>query len=439
MYTGARCLLRGCNPYDTSQLQEQYLQAGGRTDEEQPWVYEVPIYPPSTLLVVSPLALFRYPVARVLWLLLNGCLFVIAAGLALSLCPRPHRWLATILVSLILATSGLLLALGQSSAFAISLLMIGSYFFLRGRHLHLGALLLLLSLAVKPQIGGLIVLYLLVRGIHRRYAAAAVIGALAVLLCAGMILKMNPSSANWTSQLSAKISVRLGADSGFVNDPRPTNLEALCDVNLQAVTAIFFTDAQEFNTAAYAVFLALLAVVIVSVLRTNAGPEAHLILIGSLAVLSLMPVYHRNYDARLLLITIPAVATVYLKRRLLGVFIGILTLLADVSVSSRVQVFLLRHAMWQSILSHKFLFVLLLRAAESGTTDSLLFVYGCDVLHSFSQHSGGWKFSHVVYWRWLTMCQGCTREAECSRATLGLERYRENSKPQIALADSSYR
>jgi hypothetical protein len=357
-YTGARCLFHGCNPYDTSQLEQQYFQAGGRVDEMPGWDHEIPLYPPSTLLALSPLALIPFPAARLLWFLLNGCLFVTAAGLTLSMCPRSHRWLATALVSLILASSGILLELGQPSIFAISLLIIGSYLFLRDRCLPLGAVLLLLSLAVKPQIGGLIVLYLLVKGIHRRYAVAALAGALALFMCAGMILKMHPRSADWTKDLAANIS--LTVDSGF-NDPRPANQQSVCDINLQAITGIFFSDVKEFNAAAWSVFLVLLAVGGAVTLRVKAGPEMNLLSLGALAALSLTPVYHRFYDSRMLLITIPAAMIIYQKRRLLGAFIVALTVLAVVSVQSRVQRFFDIHAMWQSILQNKFIFILLLR------------------------------------------------------------------------------
>jgi hypothetical protein len=359
VYTGARCLFHGCNPYGSSQLEQQYDQAGGRAGEMPPWDHVLAVYPPSTFLALSPLALIRFPVARVLWFLLNGCLFVTSAGLILSICPRSHRWLATALVSLILASSGILLQLGNPAIFAISLLIIGGYLFLRGRFLPLGALLLALSLAVKPQMGGLIVLYLLASGIHRRYAAAALAGALALLLSAGLILRMNPRSADWTSDLSANISATM--DVGGINDPRPANEISVCYINLQTITSIFFADAREFNAAAYAIFLALLAVWIAAVLRAKAGPEMHLLSIAALAVLSLTPIYHRFYDTRMLLITIPAVVIVYQKRRLLGAFICALTVLVLISVQSRVQAFLDHHAMWQSILHNKFLFILLLR------------------------------------------------------------------------------
>jgi hypothetical protein len=78
-------------------------------------------------------------------------------------------------------------------------------------------------------------------------------------------------------------------------------------------------------------------------------------------VLSLTPVYHRFYDTRLLLISIPAVMMVWQQRRILAIAMGVLTLCAVVSVQYRVQMYLLQHAQWQSVLDRKLLFVLLLR------------------------------------------------------------------------------
>jgi hypothetical protein len=356
VYTGARCLLHGCNPYDTKQLEQQFFQGGGRPTELPSWQIDVPVYPPSTFLVLSPLALLQFTRARFLWFLLNGCLFVTAAGLILSLCPGPHRWLATALGSFILATSGILLVLGQPAAFAISLVIIGCYLFLRSRFLPLAAFLFTLSLAVKPQIGVLIVFYLLVQGIHRRYAGAALTGALSVLLCASLILELHPG---WTSTLGANLSATLSP--GGSADPRPANVQAVGDPNLQPLTSIFLTDARTFNAVAYAIFVILLAALILVILRTNADPELHFLALAAVSVLSLTPVYHRFYDARLLLLTIPAVLIVYQRRRLLGSIIAVLTILAVISVQYRVQVFLLQHALWQPVVENKLLLILLLR------------------------------------------------------------------------------
>jgi hypothetical protein len=359
VYTGARCLLHGCNPYDTSQLEEQFYQAGGHAAELPSWQIDVPVYPPSTFLVLSPLALLKFPVARVFWFLLNGCLLVIAARLIQEMSPPQHRWLTTILVCYFVITAEIVLVLGQPAVFAISLVIIGSYFFLGGRFLAVGALMFLLSLAVKPQIGGLIVLYLVLRRIHWRYAAMTMAGAGVVLLCASLILGHHPRSAAWASTLRANLSATL--NPGGSADPRPENQQAIGDLNLQSLTSIFFPEARTFNAVAYSVFLALLALGILVALRTSASRETHFISLAALSVLSLMPVYHRFYDTRLLLLSIPAIGIVFQKRRLLGALIAVVTLLATISVQYRIQVFLLQQAKFQNVLANKFLFVVLLR------------------------------------------------------------------------------
>lgn len=359
VYTGAGCLLRGCNPYIPSQLEQQFFRAGGRAGELNSWNIDVPVYPPSTFLALSPLALLSYPAARLLWFVLNGCLFVTSAVLVVSLCPRAYRWPATILASFLLGTSGILLVLGQPALFAISLVIIGSYLFLRGRLLSLAAVLCMLSLAVKPQIGGLILLYFLAQRIYWRYVVIALAGALVLLLSGGFILSLHPGSAAWRDTLRANLSATLSP--GGSADPRPANQESVGDANLQPLTSIVFADAQKFNLAAYAIFLALLVLWIRAVPWTNVTPEMHFVALAGLSVLTLLPVYHRFYDTRLLLLSVPAAVAIFEKRRFLGVAIAVITALTVISVQYRVQMFLIRHAGWENVLQQKLLFTLLLR------------------------------------------------------------------------------
>jgi hypothetical protein len=224
VYTGARCLLHGCNPYDTSQLEQQFYEAGGHSAELPSWQIDVPVYPPSTFLVLSPLSLLRFPVARVLWFLLNGCLLVTAARLIQDMSPPQHRWLTTLLACYFVITAEIVLVLGQPAVFAISLVIIGCYLFLRGGFLPLGAVLFLLSLAVKPQIGGLIVLYMLLRRIQWRYAAMAMAGAAALLLSASLILGHHPRSAAWASTLRANLSATLSPGAALTRGPKISRL-----------------------------------------------------------------------------------------------------------------------------------------------------------------------------------------------------------------------
>jgi hypothetical protein len=340
VYEGARCLLYGCNPYGSGEL----------------------LYPPSTLFVLSPLALFKYPVAWFIWFVLSGGLFVAAVVLILSLCPRQHRWLATALGAVLLAGSSLLLILGQPSAFAVSLVGIGVYFFLRGRLLLVGAMLIMLSLAVKPQIGGLIVLYLFFKGVHRRYAALSMAGALAILLCGGLMLRVHPQSAGWVADLRTNLS--RATVPGATDDPRPSNEQAAAALNLQTITSVFFNDEKVYNDVAYAIFAMLLAAWVVAVIRMNPNLNNHLLSIGALTVLTLMPVYHRNYDSRFLLLAIPGTLIIFERRRILGALLCILTALATVSIQHWVQLFLQRDGMFHTVQQNKALLVLLLRESD---------------------------------------------------------------------------
>jgi hypothetical protein len=217
----------------------------------------------------------------------------------------------------------------------------------------------MLSLAVKPQIGGLIVLYFLAHRIYWRYALVALAGALVLLLSAVLVLQVHPDSANWLSTLRGNLSATL--NSGGSADPRPANQEAIGDTNLQSLTSIFFADTRTFNFTAYAVFLVLLSVWIMAVARSNISQEMHYLALASLSVLSLLPIYHRFYDTRLLLLTVPAVISVFQKRRVLGSQILVVTVLVVVSVQYRVQLFLIQRGEWQTIMQQKFLFILLLR------------------------------------------------------------------------------
>jgi len=319
----------------------------------------MPVYPPSTFLALAPLALLQFPVARWAWFLLTGLLLVISAGLILSVCPPQYRWLSTTLVAFILLTAGILLVLGQPGVFAISLIIMGCCLFLRGRLLPLAALLLLLSLAVKPQIGGFIVLYLVVRGIHWRYAAVALAGAGALLLCGSLMLDHQQKSADWRTTLRSNLTSTLSP--GGSADPRPQNFQSIGDVNLQTLSSIFVTDARKYNALAYAGFLLLMAIGVVAMVRAPRDPDAHFLALAVLSILTLMPVYHRFYDTRLLLLSIPAVIIIFKKRRLLGFLLVLLTVLATVSVQYRIQMFLVQHGKWQSIIANKFLLILLLR------------------------------------------------------------------------------
>ena len=344
-YAGAHCLLHGCNPYQGTSL----------------------LYPPSMIVAVFPLALFSFRVAWLLWFAISGGLFILAVHLVVALCPLAQRRLAAVLGGVILAGSSQLLAVAQPSAPAIALAAIGAYCLIRGRMLWGGTAALVLSLAIKPQIAGLLAIYWAVRGPHRRYALAAIAGSVALLAGGIMIIQSRPGGAQWTINLRANVANGdVGAAKGANNDSEDAK-NGSAVLNLQTVTSVFSQTRKIYNSAAYVIFGILLAAWLAAEMRLvqlKAGRTHDLLSMGALAVLSLLPVYHRSYDSRLLLLALPAALIVLERRRVEGILLCVLVVSSIVSIQHWLQLWLDHTRLLDRILHNKVLLVVLLRETD---------------------------------------------------------------------------
>lgn len=358
-YGGAACLVQGCNPYEPSQWIGEYLHRDGPPTRVPPWNREISVYPPSTLLVISPLIAFTFPVASIIWAILNGIIFIIAIWMITGTCSEKNRWLATALGSIFLLTSGALLGTGNPAFFSIPLLVIGCVLLLQEKHCLLASMLWMLGLAVKPQIGGLVVLYFLICGSKRRYASIAIGGSICILMIASGTLWARPQSHNWINQLRETQAV--SASPGQCNDPRPGNKSAIGDVHIQTVTSIFLSSSKAFNGAAYGIVLGLVLLALVGVIKANLWSSNNILVLAFIATISLLPIYHRHYDNRVLILTIPAVVALANKQKVLAGAVVATTTLAIICVQCRLQDALLQRGLFEAISRSKLLFILLLR------------------------------------------------------------------------------
>ena len=357
IYTGASCFFFGCNPYNTHDLEGQYFSGQGARDELPSWDNEVPVYPPSTFAVLFPFGLLNYSSARFVWLLLNGCLLLTAVILVILYCDKSQRSLALVIGALFLGTSPFYLVVGQPTVFSVSLLAIGVVLFFQGRLLPLAAILLALSLAVKPQLGGLIVLYLIYRRIRRRYALAASGLAVLALLVGMFILSHRLSSAHWMTNLRANAAASL--ERGHANDPSPANFESLRLVNLQSITSVFIDDQETSNRVTYLIVGIFFVLWCVAVFRSDPGWLADNLGIAALCLLTLFPIYHRSYDTRLLVLCLPVVVLLSKDRSVMGSAIACAFILSLVSFQNQIFQFLNKHS--RNVLDNKFLYFVLLR------------------------------------------------------------------------------
>lgn len=80
-------------------------------------------------------------------------------------------------------------------------------------------------------------------------------------------------------------------------------------IDLQTAISVFRDDPRLYNLVAYLVFGSLLLVWTVVTLRTRSTRSDHYFALAAIAALSMLPVYHRPNDAKLLVLTLPACAT----------------------------------------------------------------------------------------------------------------------------------
>jgi hypothetical protein len=98
---------------------------------------------------------------------------------------------------------------------------------------------------------------------------------------------------------------------GALNDPGPTsphNSTAGLIIDLESALSLLRDQPGFYNTISYAICAPLLLVWMVAVLRLRATRSNALVALAAVAALTMLPIYHRAYDTKLLLLMIPACA-----------------------------------------------------------------------------------------------------------------------------------
>ena len=310
MDLGARCLLQHRDLYKESDMLRVYAAEVGDVSILQSghdrFLAAIQVYPPPAELVFAPFALFAWPISYCLW---------IATTLALLLLATLLMWEAACLYSpdlpfyfgcIVLANSGILLSGGNPAGIAVSLCVIAFWCFHQQRFQWAGAACLAISLAIKPHDGGLVWLYVLILGgFFRRQALRSLV--LCAALSAGAIAWVSQISPNWFQELRANL--RTISSAGFYNDPGAGNAALM--INLQTVIAAFRNQSHFYNPIAYLICAPLLLLWIYVTVRIRHSSKGIWLGVAAIAALSLLPVYHRPYDAKILLLTLPACAALW--------------------------------------------------------------------------------------------------------------------------------
>jgi hypothetical protein len=311
MDLGARCLLQHGDLYDQSAMMRVYAaEEGSRASvpahQGGRLLATLQVYPPSAELFFAPFALLPWPVAYCAWIALTVGLMILAAFLmwdaAQVYAPDPPFFLACI----VLANSGILFSGGNPAGVAVSLCVIGAWCFFQKRFQWAGVLCMAASLAIKPHDGGLVWFYaLILGGIFRKRALQSL--AVAAALGLGGILWVSQISPNWAQELRANLSDL--SSPGSYNDPS-SGVPSLM-IHLQIAIAAFRNEPHFYNLVAYLICAPLLLLCFFVSLRVRPSAKGIWLGVATVAVLSLLPLYHRPYDAKILLLTLPACAALW--------------------------------------------------------------------------------------------------------------------------------
>jgi hypothetical protein len=314
VFIGARCLLQNHDPYNENQLMSVYLGEGGTLPSNPAdsnkvrQIVALQVYFPTAFIYVAPFALLPWGLAHVLWSGLTVIALTLAAFLMWTLAQDLAPNASFYLLCFVLANCGILFAGGNPAGMAIGLCVIAVWCFLNDKYVYVGLLCFSVSLGLKPHDTGFVWLYFfLAGGLFRKRALQTL--AFTILLGLPAILWVSHISPHWMQELSGNLAAT--SFPGGITDPGPNGMSGTGGgmiIDLQTVVSVFCDNPRLYNLVTYAACGVLLLIWIVITMRSRATPTKHYLALAAIAALSMLPVYHRPHDAKLLLLTLPACA-----------------------------------------------------------------------------------------------------------------------------------
>lgn len=321
IYFASKTLIQQRDPFNQSDVMRIYQaernsQARDAAKDRQ--IATQNIYPPNTLFLVMPFAALPSQLAGILWLVVTFASFITASFLVWNLSADYAPALSGALIGFLLATSELLAVTGNVAGIAISLCAVSVWCFVRERLVNLGIACMAVSLVLKPHDTGLVWLFFLLAGsIQRKRALKALLVALVISLPGFVwVWRVAPQ---WIHEW--KVNLAAYAVHGGVNDPGLLSsgghgLDSL--ISLQTIFSVFKDDPRFYNTAADLVCAPLLLAWIYLVLRRRSSPAGRWMALAAVSALTMLPIYHRQLDATLLLLAVPGCALLWSQTKAAG-------------------------------------------------------------------------------------------------------------------------
>lgn len=295
VYGATRAWLTGQNPYDYQSL-AAVLRGGGFDGLPLPHPTDLPaLYPPPTFVVLAPFAVMPWTVAKLSWLILNLAALAVLAGALLRVrgmtLGQPR---AGLLIAAVLALAGVHsgIALGQLALVPTSLMVVAVVLDRHGWSRWAGGAAALAT-AIKPHLGGVLLLWLLLRGCRQRVRALVVAVLILAALTGAGAARLQQADISWWRDLKRNV---YDFTHGGIGDPTRANPLAHQLINLHLPLHAVTDNRAAASAIVYTLVVAAGAITLLGAARST-DPDRDWLCLSILAVLSLLAVPHRHYDA----------------------------------------------------------------------------------------------------------------------------------------------
>jgi len=299
IHAAARAWLHGGNPYNLNDQYQAYLTALGPEDVARPAEILDSLYPPTTFVVLAPVAWMSLDAAHAVWIIMNTVMIFIVFLAWLRVAGVPWssaRGLGVLAVLLLAGPVHSVVTYGHMTLAVVAAAGLALLAIRCDRHLLVGVLLGLAT-AAKPQLAGLFIVGLLLVG---KWRPAVWAGAVVLAILGLSVLRMHLAGVDdWLTAWQANVQVFTQS-----NEPGDATWGAKLRwqlINLAPVLFSFTGSAAVVQFVSVGFTLAVLGTVAALHHRAAARPSL-LGLFAILAVLTLLPVYHRYYDAAMLIV-----------------------------------------------------------------------------------------------------------------------------------------
>ena len=297
-YLSSRAWLKGENPYDQELLDRLWTEACDAPESKDLKFNRPSVYPLTALILIAPLALWNWPASGFLLIAINVLLILLVLNALITISGlnwREPRGALFLVLGLAFAPIHTGIALGNLIIPAASSAILAIWASAKRRDILAGALIAIAT-GLKPHIGGIVLLnYMLER--RRRVCVSA--GLFLLSLAGFSFLRLEIAGVDWRQSWISSSAEWMA--KGGTNDPTAANPNRRQLINLHWPLYQIFDHAWAVNSIIF-LFGASLFLIYMYALWRKQTQWRELLSISALAVLSLPVIYHRFYDAVLLLL-----------------------------------------------------------------------------------------------------------------------------------------